>query len=351
MKSSFHTVRIAAPLALAIAGILSMTGTSSAFAQSNVQIFGTIDLNVTYSKAGGESRTALDQGGNIFPSRLGFRGTEDLGGGLAASFWIESAILADTGAQQGVAWHRRSTVSLSSATLGELRLGRDYTPVFWNVSQFAPFGTVGVAGSANIIEGYPFGVGGARTFVRTSNSIGYFLPKNLGGFYGQALAALPEGVDGTRFVGARAGYAEGPVDVAVAYGETKVANDDVKFFNVGASYNFGLVRLMGYYFDQRAENDEQKNYLLGLTAPVGPQGTFKFSIARADRSGTGLDGDDSTQLGVGYVHALSKRTALYGTYSKINNKGNAVYVTGDASPDSTPGASVSGLQIGLSHNF
>jgi hypothetical protein len=66
-----------------------IAASASATAQSSVQVFGTLDMNVTYSKSDGRSVKSMDQGGNIFPSRLGFRGTEDLGGGLAASFWLE----------------------------------------------------------------------------------------------------------------------------------------------------------------------------------------------------------------------------------------------------------------------
>ena len=76
----------------------------------------------------------MDQGGYMLPSRWGIRGTEDLGGGLYAGFWLESAVLPDTGAAQAAFWGRRSTVSLGSKDYGELRLGRDYTPTFWNIS-------------------------------------------------------------------------------------------------------------------------------------------------------------------------------------------------------------------------
>jgi hypothetical protein len=69
-----------------IAGALCIAASAGATAQSSVQLFGTLDMNLTYTKSDGRSVKSMDQGGNIFPSRLGFRGTEDLGGGLAASF-------------------------------------------------------------------------------------------------------------------------------------------------------------------------------------------------------------------------------------------------------------------------
>ena len=95
-------------------------------------------------------------------SRLGFRGTEDLGGGMSASFWLEAGVNNDDGpappptpttrppvpalasdGRQGLTFNRRSTVSLAGGW-GELRLGRDYTPQFWNLTVFDPFGTNGV---------------------------------------------------------------------------------------------------------------------------------------------------------------------------------------------------------------
>ncbi|KRC23212.1 porin [Acidovorax sp. Root217] len=350
--SHVHPARTT-PSFLRLAGVtcLAACALGSAHAQSGVTIFGTLDLNVTHAKAGGASVTSMSSGGNLVPSRLGFRGKEDLGGGLAAHFWLEAQLLPDSGALEGSAlFHRRSTVSLSSTTWGEVRLGRDYAPTFWNVSQFAPFGTVGVGGSANIIEGWPFGTGGARTFVRSANSLGYLLPRNLGGVYGQAMVAAAEGADGARYAGARLGYASGPVDVAVAYGETPAKGQTSKVANIGGSYNFGMVKLMGYWLDQRAQGTKHANWLLGATVPVGEVGTVRLSVAEAKARGAAVAGDGARQIAVGYVHALSKRTALYGAYSRIQNRGNAAFMTSEA-PEAAPGGNASGLQFGISHNF
>ncbi|MDM0005356.1 porin [Variovorax sp. J22G73] len=330
------------------AGCLGLHG--PALAQSTVSLFGTVDLNLTFAKSGGRSVRAMDQGGNVLPSRLGFRGTEDLGGGLAASFWLEAATLPDTGEFQGVGWQRRSTVSLSHNSFGELRLGRDYTPSFWNVSQFSPFGTVGVGGSSNIVEGWPFGLGGAKTLVRANNSVGYFLPRNLGGFYGQVMVAMPEGQEGMKYSGARLGYASGPLDIAASYGQTPVEGRRYRNASLGGSYDFGVVKLYANYLRQKNAPESQTHAMLGLSVPVGA-GVIKASVARANRSGPGVDADDATQVALGYVHWLSKRTAVYGTWSVVRNKGNAAYVVTDALSDPQAGANSRGLQFGISHNF
>ena len=84
-----------------------------------------------------------------------------------------------------------------SGGFGEVRLGRDYTPTFWNDTVFDPFGTNGVG--TNLIFGLnaasiygPGNATGNSNYVRASNSVGYFLPPNLGGFYGQLQYAFSE---------------------------------------------------------------------------------------------------------------------------------------------------------------
>ena len=190
--------------ALAVAGVAS--------AQSSVTMFGVVDTTISgfSNKSEGvlgqsvtTSQTMMRSGG-YNSSRLGFRGTEDLGGGLAVGFWLEGAVNTDdgTGAATGGGFNfqRRSTVSLSNA-MGELRLGRDFVPTYWNDTVFDPFGTNGVG--TNLIStasgynnpGSTISQGGftANTnYFRASNSIGYFLPPNLGGFYGQFMYAFNE---------------------------------------------------------------------------------------------------------------------------------------------------------------
>ncbi|RYF75452.1 MAG: porin, partial [Comamonadaceae bacterium] len=140
--------------ALAVAGVAS--------AQSSVTLFGVVDASISHYEATSRYSNAnpfalnlgsLKQSSTVLAnsalnsSRLGFRGTEDLGGGLAAGFWLEAGVNNDEGTGTatggGLQFNRRSTISLSGP-FGEIRLGRDYTPTFNNDSVFAPFGTNGV---------------------------------------------------------------------------------------------------------------------------------------------------------------------------------------------------------------
>jgi len=349
---------LAARLAATMAATLATAVGTPALAQSSVQIFGTLDVNITRTSSGGSSQTALDQGG-VIPSRLGFRGTEDLGGGLSANFWLESALLPDTGGIMGAFFNRRSTVALASAQWGELRLGRDYAPTFWNLNRFSPFGTSGVGATSNIISGWPFGLGHgpgpgnptrATPLVRLDNTVGYFLPRGLGGFYGQVMVNATEGNVGVRYQGARLGYAAGSLDLAAAFSTTRLASGaSYRSSTLGASYDFGMAKLYGNYYLQRVPGIQSTNIVLGAGVPVG-LGEFKLSVAQTNESGAGVAADDATQLAVGYLYRLSKRTSVYAFASRVRNKGAAQYNVGSGVP-AVAGANATGVQLGVSHDF
>lgn len=324
-----------------------LTACLPALCQSSVTIFGTVDLNITRAKAGDVTATLVDNAGRV-NSRLGFRGTEDLGGGLAASFWLESALSPDTGGTS-LFFGRRSTLSLSGKNWGEIRVGRDFVPTFWNISSFTPFGTLGVAGASNIILGWPNGYANATTAVRASNSIAYHLPQTDSGVYGQANYAFGEGVDGARYSGARIGWASGPANVAVAYGSTPTQGAKYKTWTVGGTYEMKPFKLFANYHKQQRLRDSQANATLGVSVAAGA-GQFLASVAQSNRSGPGVSNDDARQYGIGYVYTLSKRTDLYGSYSTIKNEGAASFTTA-GSPGGVAGRSSSGVQVGVTHRF
>ena len=368
--------------------VLAAAGAASA--QSSVTLFGILDASVShYSVKDGQSQTVLGNGG-YNSSRLGFRGTEDLGGGLAAGFWLEAPLSNDDGSQvRGFNFTRRSTVSLSGG-FGEVRLGRDYTPTFWNDTVFDPFGTNGAGTNvinsvhnAGVLTGAFTGIPAAALVdpaaVRASNTIGYFLPPNLGGFYGQVQFGLDEQVHNDsgfnskagRYVGGRFGYANGPLDVAVAYGQTRTldaqtAKIDVNTFNLGASYDLGVVKLFGEVSQIKNDFDnigpvgldsvKVNGYLLGATAPIGA-GLIRasYSVAKGDADGAAAD-PKASKFALGYVHNLSKRTALYATVAHISNKDGSNFTTYPGSNavtgiTGTANKSSNGYDFGIRHSF
>ncbi|WP_291917204.1 porin [Limnohabitans sp.] len=335
--------------------VLAASGT--AFAQSSVTLFGVVDA--AYAKGSGSvsDKTQLKNSG-YNSSRIGFRGTEDLGGGLKASFWLEAGVNNDdgtaaasntnnqavTGANagtQGLTFNRRSTLSLEGG-FGELRLGRDYTPQFWTETAFDPFGTNGVG--TNIA----FNKGGV-TGVRASNSIGYLSPSFSGvkvwvqTYMGEnASTAAVKAGDGNAI---RLTYDNGPLNLAFATSTTKVAvATDNKTSNIAGAYNLGFVRLMAQSNKTQVDGAvDIKGSLIGATAPLGA------GTVRASMSSTAQADKKSNQFAVGYVYGLSKRTDLYATFASVKNKGGAAV----ALNGSVTGANEksSGYDFGIKHSF
>jgi len=353
-------------LALAVLGAFA----GAASAQSSVTLFGIVDVNARYVKTGDTKVKSLGTDG-INSSRLGFRGVEDLGGGLKAGFHLEAGVNPDVGTTNSKFFNRRSTVSLLG-NFGEVRLGRDYTPTFWNLTAFDPFGTNGVGQYTNLftINGASGNAAtplqsGAGTLVRADNTIGYFLPSGIGGIYGQAQVAAGEGTPGNKYAGGRIGYAAGPIDVAAAYGQTQVDTADHKFklFDIGGSYDLGVAKIMAQFSDMKTDgisnvsiNVAQRNWLLGTVVPMG-QGEIHAAYSQA-KGRDFADGAKARQLAVGYVYNLSKRTALYGTLSDLKNTAgtNVTPTFVVATPPSASALTASnlksrGFEAGLRHSF
>ena len=125
---------------LAVAVLGAFAGAASA--QSSVTLFGVVDLSANYIKNGKTSVKSMNSD-MLNSNRLGFRGTEDLGGGMTAGFWLEGGMAPDTGTAGGFNFTRRSTVSLTSKA-GEIRLGRDYTNSFSTVATYDAYGANGM---------------------------------------------------------------------------------------------------------------------------------------------------------------------------------------------------------------
>lgn len=331
---------------LALAALTAFAGVASA--QSSVTLFGIVDLSVNSAKNGANSLKQLSSD-QLNSNRLGFRGVEDLGGGMRAGFWLEGAMSPDNGTSGGQTWQRRSTVSLMGG-FGEVRLGRDYTPSFWNYTVFDPFGTNGMGSALNVVSTLSSGAG---TLVRANNTVGYFLPA-MGGVYGQVQVAAGEGATGNKYFGGRLGYAGGPVNVAVAYGKTDKTGtmiDDYTDINFGASFKMSFMSLMGTYSKRDYSTADQKSIMLGLTVPFG-QSTLKASYNTSSGSSKSLE---AKQITFGYQYDLSKRTAIYATVSSLNNDGDAAsgarFTIGQGAAQTRGGDSSKGYNLGVRHSF
>lgn len=350
----------------ALAPAFSLLATSAALAQSQVTMFGVLDLALTRVSASGAGHQSLLNGDGNTSSRFGLRGSEDLGGGLKANFWIESAINVDTGTSGatssnnqdsintgGLTWGRRSTLGLQGAW-GELRLGRDYVPSFSNLTTaMHPFGTNGVGSSGLLF--YPVNAGGTtqRTSVRASNSIGYHLPAKAGGFYGAAMVATGENAGGTptskngEHRGIRIGWRGGDWNMAAAIGKTRYATGNYTQSNVGVNYQLGAFKLMSLWGENKIGITRTRALMLGTQWDVSAQGELRLAYTTLKARGVA---NDASHLALGYVHNLSKRSALYATAARIDNKGTGRRFNVGLAPVS-PGGSSTGLEAGVRHSF
>lgn len=335
-------------------------------AQSTVEIFGVIDLAYRHTSADGtESVNSLSPGGNT-TNRFGFKGTEDLGGGLKVGFWLEGAVSPDTGlggtastdnksAPVSAFFGRRATVSLAGAW-GQVRLGRDLVPSFFNLTaSMHPFGTNGVGNSGQLF--YPVNVKGGttvRTSVRASNSIGYLLPPKLGGFYGHAMYAMGEQASGTatsddgNYIGARLGYRAGPLNLAASTGTTKYIKGDYTQRNFAINYLIGPVKLMYLWGRNKVGVTQTTSNMLGTQWKIGKgEIRFAYTTLKADAIA-----NDASQWAIGYVHDLSKRTALYANYSQVSNDGAGTqFKVGGGENVVAAGGGSTGYEFGIRHKF
>jgi predicted porin len=370
-----------------------------------VTLFGTVDLGYESVKTNTGRVTGLAPSANS-SSRIGFRALEDLGGGTSASAWLEAALNAASGIGSsgtntrnqapkdqpagGLTFNRRATVGLAGPW-GELRLGRDYTPSYWNYAVYDPFGnnSVGAVLSAYV------GDGAASTFVRASNSVGYFLPGNLGGFFGQAMYAFgnrsssetqavpaaygtsPVNTENNgRHASIRVGYERGPLNTAISYGRTTYAagtnpisvagfvstSGTVSHMNAGASYQFNMVKAMAQYsrltaddFGKPGVTRTATGFALGADVGIGAGDLL------ASYSTVKIDGFDARgkKFALGYVHNLSKRTAVYGIFAHVSNSGGSSFDAGSFSSGAlSPATGIknanggsTGVDVGLRHSF
>ncbi len=340
-------------IALAVLG--TFAGVASA--QSSVVIYGIIDQTVSKLNDGQSNLTFFPQTligardvvtvRQATESRLGFRGSEDLGGGMKANFLIEHRFRPDEGSVQGRDnaavtstgfWNAQSYVGISGG-FGEVRLGRQYTPAFYVSLASDPWGyDYNVAGAA----GFTRGGNGITT---AYNAVNYKSP-NIGGLVVDLQIAAGEGNSPVTQTGSQSGrnhgiaaqYTAGPLWLGAGYNELDQATGPVenKYWIVSAAYNFGVIRPMASYSvgtNNTATGNKAKTYILGATAPLG-SGTLKAVAARYDAA-VGVNpnagspyaafanttGANTTKFGVGYQYNFSKRTSIHADVGTAKTQG------------------------------
>lgn len=329
---------------LALAALAAVS--TSAFAQSSVTIYGVLDASLESVK--GEDSVTRVSSDAFNSSRLGFRGLEDLGGGLKAKFTLESSIGVDQGT--GNFWTRAAWVGLEGG-FGELRIGR----------QDSLIGAI--AGNTNILGAQSYDdlsiantfSGSSSEYRRVNNGITYFLPKLVDGLSLAAqysTAAKAEELadqDTGKTWGLSAQYLAGPFGIGAGYvnSEFNAAGDKDTGWLAFASYDFGAAKLTGYYeqddreaLDGLAAYDKRKVYGVKVGVPFGNAFNLSAGVSKVDGAQFTKD-REATIVAIKGVYTLSKRTALYALFTNVAN---------DDSTDALGGLNVAGVNASGSSN-
>lgn len=355
---------------LIVAAILAGTA-GVASAQSAVTIYGILDASLTGERGGVASVNKVSSGA-ASASRIGFKGSEDLGGGVSAIFTLESGVKIDTGELDATntLFNRQAFVGLKT-TGGTLTLGRQYTPYHNALAQVGdPFGTGYAGGSKNLFPD-------SGTNVRTSNTVLYTTPLyyNFSADVAYAFGEQAGNNDAGRQFGGSISYANGPLNARLVYNNKNtdtvaVGTTAAVSHTIGhntlfvANYNFGILtaylsasfdkgfgsapvavaNAFGYRVAPTASLDGNE-FLVGLSAQVGTGSIIGSVQHKNDKTSFN---QDATGWGLAYLYPLSKRSNLYAAYASINNKNGAGYTVQN---NTEAGTGDKGFNLGFRHTF
>ncbi len=310
---------------------LALIGTSAAFAQSSVTLYGRVNTTFEHQKEGNVSKTGLFNNS----SRFGFKGTEDMGGGLKAGFQLEAGFDSSSGATSSTFFGRQSEVNLSGG-FGMVRLGNFTSESYYATADFISNHNHDTGSSSDALYAYP---------ARDANKIAYRTP-SFGGATLEAGVALHEQANGTggkNSLDLAANYEIGALGLGAGYSKLGDQNQ----FAVRASYSTGPF-VMGAYVQRDknvffANGGNRTNVRLSGAYIMGVS-EFHLNVGRAGDYSR-VDDSAATQYTVGYNYNLSKRTKVYTFYTRVNNNRNASYAVGTAGND------FSSFAVGVRHNF
>jgi predicted porin len=323
---------------VAATGLLS----GAALAQSSVVIYGIVDAGLV-RESGGAAGSVTNLGGGVASgSRIGFKGKEDLGGGLSANFLMENGFNTNNGAQGqgGLLFGRQVYVGLSG-DIGSLTLGRQYSPYYKVLRDVADPFAAGFAGRAGNIM---------ATNTRVNNMVEYVTP-SFAGFSADlawGLGGVADDAAKNRNLGAAVGYANGPVVVKLAHHQTNnaTATDKTRNTLLAGSYNFGVALAnLGYAVNKGTGTADSKDLIAGVSVPLGSSTLLASYIRHDDRT---VANRDANQWALGYSYRLSKRTDLYAAYARISNSNGATFTVGNATDTGTGDKA---FNLGVRHSF
>lgn len=320
-------------------GLVLALAAAGACAQSNVAIYGLLDSALVATRGAPEGAETKLESGVSNGSRIGFRGTEDLGDGLSAIFLLEAGIELDTGAsdQDGTLFGRQAYMGLKGRW-GTLTAGRQYTPIYHTVTAIDPFNN-NYGGAAGQL------MSGEKAGTRRPNTVMYASP-DMGGLSAQlayGFGEVPGDLDKSRQLGASLTYKSGPVLLRGGYNRTTnaTATDSARNFLIIGEYDFGVLTAgLGYGNNKGQRGIDSRDYIAALTVPLGGAHTLMATlIHKSDRAGTDMG---ANQVAAAYTYYLSKRTNVYVAYAKLSNTRFTTTKFGNGDRE---------LDIGIKHLF
>ena len=327
--------------------LLAVVGSTAAMAQSSVTLYGRVNTTVEQQKFGNEKVTGVENNA----SRIGFKGVEDLGGGLKAGFVLESGFHSDdgvgsydnTGKAQGINFARQSELNLSG-NFGMLRLGNFFAESYYATADYVSMHNHDTGLSADMLYAY--------VMPTNANKIAYRTP-DFGGFTAEAAIAMHEKVQGGKnAVDLAANYNMGGLALGAGYSK----HDKTNQFGLRAVYSTGPFVIGGYYqrdkngFDTSAtviESGKRDTFRIAGAYMMGAS-EFHLNLGRAGKYKNVAD-SSAMQYTLAYNYNMSKRTKLYTYYTKVDNKVGASY--NPYGFNNAAGVDFSSFAVGVRHNF
>ena len=337
---------------LALAVLTAVSG--AAFAQSSVTLYGKVDVGLVYDSGALAGKSLRIDSGITGGSRLGFKGVEDLGGGMKASFQLETGFCADglngtapnfcTGSNQFMG---RQAYGALSGGFGSISAGRQYSLGYTALTTIDPFGT-GLAGQIqNIFD---------PSATRLNNSVQYNTPvfSGVNASIEYSAGEVTGDWKANREYGGAVTYSSGPIYAGVTLYDLNTAlTDDPtarKTWQAGGTYDFGVVKLHALAQGTKSSQAltakfDRFNLMGGVTVPLAGGNLLASYLHSNDKEAANAD---ASQIGIGYMYPLSKRTSLYTAFAHINRQHGALFTVGNATDAGTGNKA---FNLGAVHNF
>ncbi|MDR2000033.1 MAG: porin [Zoogloeaceae bacterium] len=361
-------------IALAVAGLVS----GAAFAQSNVTIYGIADVAYGYVQADDVKSIHAIESGGLSPSRIGFKGVEDLGNGVSALFVLEYGLMMDRGGSAQAEFGFEPAAGIGVARQQLVGLTGGFGTVVAGHAQTAgyDFACATSAYTGGLMDAYRNASVGTllscTNFGRAGNAFAYISPSFGGLTIAYNHARVTEGIIGStmdindssaNLIAVK--YANGPIAAQAVYSKVtldKTAADlgvgDLKEWGINGSYDFNIAKVYASYQESDLTKLDGKNKQWGISASF-PIGGTAGAIHAGYTEGKFNDGMAKTgklkAYTIAYTHGLSKRTTAYAGYTHLKN--NDQMDRGVTLPSKggalglADGAKSSIFGVGLRHSF